>query len=536
MKRHSCLVAMLCLTTMVNAQTTGIQWATGLSWEQIKQKAKAENKHIFLDIMATWCGPCKEMDKNVFVNETVGKYFNERFISIKVQQDQTKNDNEEIRKWYDDAKDIIKQFDITAYPSLLFLNPLGALTNLQTGYKNPVDFINIAHTSIQPGRIYLTGAEKLKNFIAEYRKGSIDFKELPLMIQLASRLDTAMRRELMETYKEYVIGLEPKQRYTRENIKYWASLNLSSKHQFFQYFLKDEKKIDEVMNEDGFSARVIDKIVQGETVKPFLVEQAKGSGRRMTGMFQSGLSLDTREADWKTLKRLLYDKHGKKIAERAMYTARIEWYSRFSNEEAVEKYTYLKLKKYPKDVLSMGQSINVICWNTFVKCTDMKLLRKTTALMEQLLNASYPKENKYFMDTYANLLYKIGRRDEAIEWQTKALSFAPDNKGYAEILALMKESRPTYGANWDGVPHVNWEGFVFEKLVRVSSEDKKPLNGVSVLNKRTKETQSTSQKGIATIKVSVGDVLVVTFPGFQSQEMKITTTPGYFDLVLKPIK
>jgi thiol:disulfide interchange protein len=43
----------------------GIRFEHGLSWAQVKEKAKAENKYIFMDCYATWCGPCKAMDKNV---------------------------------------------------------------------------------------------------------------------------------------------------------------------------------------------------------------------------------------------------------------------------------------------------------------------------------------------------------------------------------------------------------------------------------------------------------------------------------------
>lgn len=36
----------------------GIQFAD-LTWQDALKKAKKENKIIFVDIYATWCGPCK---------------------------------------------------------------------------------------------------------------------------------------------------------------------------------------------------------------------------------------------------------------------------------------------------------------------------------------------------------------------------------------------------------------------------------------------------------------------------------------------
>ena len=46
-------------------QYKGIHFEQGLSWKDILAKAKAEHKYIFVDCYATWCGPCKYMDKNV---------------------------------------------------------------------------------------------------------------------------------------------------------------------------------------------------------------------------------------------------------------------------------------------------------------------------------------------------------------------------------------------------------------------------------------------------------------------------------------
>src|SRR5688500_7757549 len=99
MKRQLCLLAMLCILCTTIGKAQGIKWTTGLTWEQINQKAKTENKYIFLDLYATWCGPCKEMDKSVYPNDTVGLFFNNKFVSVKVQMDRTKKDNAFIQSW-----------------------------------------------------------------------------------------------------------------------------------------------------------------------------------------------------------------------------------------------------------------------------------------------------------------------------------------------------------------------------------------------------------------------------------------------------
>lgn len=57
-----------------------------LGLNEAVQRAKAENKMIFIDTYAKWCLPCKQMDIE-FKNPTVIAYFNKNFINVKVNVD-----------------------------------------------------------------------------------------------------------------------------------------------------------------------------------------------------------------------------------------------------------------------------------------------------------------------------------------------------------------------------------------------------------------------------------------------------------------
>ena len=63
--------------------------AQGINFEhctmaEALKKAKAQNKLVFIDGYATWCGPCKKMAKTVFLEKEVGDYFNEHFVALKI--------------------------------------------------------------------------------------------------------------------------------------------------------------------------------------------------------------------------------------------------------------------------------------------------------------------------------------------------------------------------------------------------------------------------------------------------------------------
>ncbi len=95
------------LRVVLNADS-GIQWTKADDWNVVLKKSQEENKNIFVDFYATWCGPCKLMDKNIFSTNEVGELMNNKFISVKVQMDKTALDDELIKKWYNQASNLRK--------------------------------------------------------------------------------------------------------------------------------------------------------------------------------------------------------------------------------------------------------------------------------------------------------------------------------------------------------------------------------------------------------------------------------------------
>lgn len=103
--------SILFLLTLLQVQAEGIIFSA-LNWKQLSEQASTSNKIIFVDFYATWCGPCKHLEKKVFTNAEVGSYFNEQFISMRIDAE-----SEEL--------ELVKQMNIQAYPTLIFFNARG---------------------------------------------------------------------------------------------------------------------------------------------------------------------------------------------------------------------------------------------------------------------------------------------------------------------------------------------------------------------------------------------------------------------------
>ena len=79
----------------------------------VMEQAMAENKMVFLDFYTDWCTPCKLMEEDVFTDASIGKYFNENFLSMKVDAESEAGAN------------IAGIFSVRAYPTLVFLDKNG---------------------------------------------------------------------------------------------------------------------------------------------------------------------------------------------------------------------------------------------------------------------------------------------------------------------------------------------------------------------------------------------------------------------------
>ncbi len=101
------------------ALTQGVKFQTFPSWDEVVKKSKTDNKYILVDCYATWCIPCKRMDKEVFTKNEIGDFINSKFISVKVQMDKTQIDGDLIKSWYKEVQRFQTAYSINAYPTYL---------------------------------------------------------------------------------------------------------------------------------------------------------------------------------------------------------------------------------------------------------------------------------------------------------------------------------------------------------------------------------------------------------------------------------
>lgn len=144
MKNNILLTAVLVTFLFVQAtekddkpaeESDGIVFFEG-SWEEALVLAGKENKLIFLDAYASWCGPCKSLQKKVFPSEKVGDFYNANFINVKMDMEKG------------EGIALAQKYGVRAYPSLFFIDHNGTLKKTALGYHNVSQLIKIGEAAL----------------------------------------------------------------------------------------------------------------------------------------------------------------------------------------------------------------------------------------------------------------------------------------------------------------------------------------------------------------------------------------------------
>lgn len=126
-----------------SAAPEGIRFEHG-TWDEALAKAKSENKLLFVDVWATWCGPCKRLANEVFPQKEVGDFFNSHFVSYKLQID---IEDKATRERY---QQLANSYNAAALPTLLWVNGDGKLEHFSVGYVQAGALLEEARKALDP--------------------------------------------------------------------------------------------------------------------------------------------------------------------------------------------------------------------------------------------------------------------------------------------------------------------------------------------------------------------------------------------------
>jgi thioredoxin-related protein len=399
------ILLFLLIPFMGVAQDKGTHFEHGLSWQQVKEKAKKENKYLFVDCFTTWCGPCKYMTNTVFPQEKMGDFFNKNFVNVKVQFDKTKDDSEEIKSWYADAESMSKEFNIRAYPTFLIFSPQGELVHRIVGGGEADEFIAKAKKALNPETQYYA-------LLKKYDAGNLSPEAL---MELVSVAEAAYDEENASKFATAYLATQ-KDLYTKANLEFLSKYTKDSKSKGFELLLKVPKKVDAVLGK-GKANEILGSVILKENIYP---------------------GLRNPKANIDSLIAAATAKYPAVDISKSTDLLKVQFYQGTKKWDKFQSSVMAYMKKYGTEV--DAQMLNSFAWTVFENCKDPDCVASAMAWSKRSVDETKEKVPE-FLDTYANLLYKQGKKSEAIAMQEKAINLVPaDRKGeYQATLDKMKK-------------------------------------------------------------------------------------------------
>mgnify|MGYP003584848934 FL=1 len=361
------------------------------SFAKTLEQAKKENKLIFLDAFASWCGPCKLLDKNVFPKKEVGDYFNANFLNLHIDMEKG------------EGIEIAKKYSIYSYPTLLFIDGDGKVVYKAAGYMSPQELISIAKEAVNP-------ENTLENKIAKFEAGEKDPEFLMGLIKNTYATDFSLAQKVATRYFQ-----------TRTDATY--------------------------SKEEAGMLLFFTKTIDDDLYKIFTAKKAELS----TQIPESYLAEYDKQLKLNTVLQKSFDANTQSINESIFLAEGTKIYGEKEAKQLLNKinmdlfFTQKKYDDYAKSALNYYQNpkdfatdeLNNVAWNFYLYVTDKTLLTQVTQLC---LEGIKKEENSQNTDTLANIYYKLGDNKNAKLWAKKSIEIAKA-KGdeYASTEELLKK-------------------------------------------------------------------------------------------------
>lgn len=411
------LLLLLSLLSLNGYTKDGVKFTQLTTWQDVIAKAKMEQKYIFVDCYTTWCGPCRLMNRIVFVESEFGEVFNKEFISVKLQMDTTSRDNDFVKQWQKESHSFTQLYHINVYPTYLILTPEGKVVNKLVGsnieYK---DFLELAVNSKKTKNQYYTILEAFNS----------DTGNVQLARQLYSLSLTAYEIETMRRAVSVFIDKMPVD-----------SLLTGLYVDMFRILCDDiNGKVFEILLDNKDKYNLLDTMYSADEL---LAKAIIKNHQKSQSLNETETDIHISEEDYRSLfaGKYAFIDYQKTLDEVLLEN----WMKHKRFDLIVQKMDAITTAGYSLET----DYLNSVSWYFFQHVDDKSFLERATYWSQRSLEKS--PENYMYIDTYANLLYKTGRNKEAIRKMKEAISFI-NHKGekerYTATMNKMKKGEPTW--------------------------------------------------------------------------------------------
>ncbi len=352
------------LTTFSASYAQGIEFEHDKTFAELLERAKKEDKLIFMDCFTTWCGPCKRLSADVFPKPEVGEYFNPNFINYKMDMEKG------------EGPEIAAEFGVRAYPTMLFIDGNKKVVNRVVGLVDPATLI----AGGKQARNQLPGM--LTALKEKYKAGN---REPAFLLDYLNALNDD-NVEDDSIFLQYLKLATPEDLKQDKNNKTIFNITNSITSPGLAYILKNKSAYTKLIGEKAVDTKINS-----------IAEKASNEALKKNNK-------ELFDAAVKLLEANKSPTSDEKVVKLSM-----DYASRKNDWVAYDKYASDYIKKFGEN---NAEILNDVSWNYYLNVDDKKLLTKASKWAFKSVNL---KNNTTNNVTYAYLLYKLGDKKEAIK-------------------------------------------------------------------------------------------------------------------------
>lgn len=346
-----------------------------LPYKELLAKAKKENKLVFIDAYASWCGPCKQMAKNIFTRPAVKDFYDKNFVNAAFDMEKG------------EGREIAQKFGVRSYPTYLFINGDGELVSQSMGYMEENLFLKVGQDANLP-------ENKNGSLIARFEKGEKDPDFLLNMMKMYSQTNYELAKKASE---RYFTNKKPSE-YTKDDVGMLLFFIRSSSDINYK-ILKDNKAvIAPIMGEEQYTQyynqfEMLDIIRDAMDDKNKVVKEAEFMARATPLV-------------------------GPEVAQKILTQTKLSFYEQHNDFVNFEK-TALEYFKDPET--SNPQELLKAAWIFAEQVKDKKSLKTALMWAEKIVMRGETPENTYIL---AKLHSLVGNKSLALDFAKLSKSLA----------------------------------------------------------------------------------------------------------------
>jgi hypothetical protein len=345
------------------------------------------------------------------------------FINVRLQLDVTKNDGDEVKSWYADAKAMARKYKIDSYPTFLFFNPNGELVHkVVGGFTDPNDFIKQARIALDTNMQYLVIKQK-------YLAGEQDTSTMSALLNSGHLAgDDEFLNSVINKYLR-----SQKNLLTTKNIAFVIKATGKTTDPGFKVLLHHPAVIDSAAGK-GKSFNMVMNILFDDVAMPHL--RKNGKKKVYGGMMTVYEGEVNKKVDWMGVKTAL-DARYKSNADAELLFAKCTWCHWTNDWAGYNQAVNSFISKYTKQI---NPEMLVSFANTLLAgCDDTACINSAVEWSKKAFDT--PGGPAYTIYVYTNLLYKSGRKQDAISLLENTLSTADSKAKYPYLEGFLVEMK-----------------------------------------------------------------------------------------------